>query len=182
MQRAGARLMVIVPVTLIIIFLILFLLFNSVARALIVMVNVPMALIGGVFALYFTHFHLSVAAAVGFIALFGVAVQNGVIMVSYFDQLRDQRMGFRQAILEGSKTRLRPVLMTAMLASIGLVPAALSTGIGSDTQKPLAIVIIGGLVSATALVLGVLPVLYALVCRPKAVETGAHSVPAEALP
>jgi cobalt-zinc-cadmium resistance protein CzcA len=167
MQRAGARLMVIVPITLLVIFLVLFTLFNSFSRALIVMVNVPMALIGGVFALYLTHFHLSVAAAVGFIALFGVAVQNGVIMVSYFDHLRAEGLGFREAILEGSEIRLRPVLMTALLASIGLVPAAISTGIGSDTQKPLAIVIIGGLVSATILVLGVLPVLYYLAAAPR---------------
>jgi cobalt-zinc-cadmium resistance protein CzcA len=166
MQRAGARLMLIVPATLLLIFLILFTLFNAVSRAAIVMLNVPLALIGGVFALYFTHFHLSVAAAVGFIALFGVAVQNGVIMVSHFDRLRSEGIGMREAVLEGALTRLRPVLMTAILASIGLVPAAISTGIGSDTQKPLAIVIIGGLVSATILTLFVLPVLYALAARP----------------
>jgi cobalt-zinc-cadmium resistance protein CzcA len=166
MQRAGARLMLIVPATLLLIFLILFTLFNAVSRAAIVMLNVPLALIGGVLALYLTHFHLSVAAAVGFIALFGVAVQNGVIMVSHFDRLRLEGLGMREAVIEGSLTRLRPVLMTAILASIGLVPAAVSTGIGSDTQKPLAIVIIGGLVSATILTLFVLPVLYALVARP----------------
>lgn len=166
MQRAGARLMLIVPATLLLIFLILFTLFNAVSRAAIVMLNVPLALIGGVFALYFTHFHLSVAAAVGFIALFGVAVQNGVVMVSHFDRLRSEGIGMREAVIEGALTRLRPVLMTAILASIGLVPAAISTGIGSDTQKPLAIVIIGGLVSATILTLFVLPVLYALAARP----------------
>ena len=130
------------------------------------MLNVPLALIGGVFALDLTHFHLSVAAAVGFIALFGVAVQNGVIMVAHFDRLRAEGAETGEAVLEGSLTRLRPVLMTAILASVGLVPAALSSGIGSDTQKPLAIVIIGGLVSATILTLLVLPVLYALVARP----------------
>jgi len=128
----------------------------------VVILNVPLALIGGIFALYFTHFHLSVAAAVGFIALFGVAVQNGVIMVVYFDQLREKGWDLRNAVLDGAETRLRPVLMTALLAMIGLVPAAVSTGIGSDTQKPLAIVIIGGLVSATVLTLFVLPALYAL--------------------
>ncbi len=166
MQRAGARLMLIVPITLLLIFLVLFMLFNAVSRAAIVMLNVPLALIGGVFALYFTHFHLSVAAAVGFIALFGVAVQNGVIMLSHFDRLRSEGVGIHEAVIEGAVTRLRPILMTAILASIGLVPAAISTGIGSDTQKPLAIVIIGGLVSATILTLFVLPVLYALVARP----------------
>jgi cobalt-zinc-cadmium resistance protein CzcA len=166
MQRAEARLMVILPITLLLIFLILFLLFNTVSRALIVMANVPMALSGAIFALYLTHFHLSVAAAVGFIALFGVAVQNGVILVSYMDHLRAQGTALREAVIEGAVVRLRPVLMTALLASIGLVPAAISTGIGSDTQKPLAIVIIGGLVSATILTLFVLPVLYSLVARP----------------
>ena len=166
MQRAGARLMIVLPITLALIFFTLYLLFNRFSRAAIVMLNVPLALIGGVFALYLTHFHLSVAAAVGFIALFGVAVQNGVIMVSHFDRLREEEnVPLDEAVLEGSATRLRPVLMTAILASIGLVPAAISTGIGSDTQKPLAIVIIGGLISATALTLFALPVLYALVAR-----------------
>lgn len=165
MQRAGSRLMLIVPITLILIFFVLYMLFDHISRAAMVMLNVPLALIGGIFALYLTHFHLSVAAAVGFIALFGVAVQNGVIMVSYIDSLREQGMHIREAVLQGAVTRLRPVLMTAILASIGLVPAAISTGIGSDTQKPLAIVIIGGLVSATLLTLVVLPVIYALISR-----------------
>ena len=162
MQRAGARLAVILPITLLMIFLVLFMLFNRSSRCVIVMLNVPLALIGGVFALFLTRFHLSVAAAVGFIALFGVAVQNGVIMVSYFDQLRAAGASLQVAVIDASVTRLRPVLMTAILASVGLVPAALSTGIGSDTQKPLAIVIIGGLVSATILTLFVLPILYVL--------------------
>ena len=165
MQRAEARLAIIVPATLLLIFLILYVLFGSTSRALIVMLNVPLALIGGVFALWVTHFHLSVAAAVGFIALFGVAVQNGVILVSSVDRLVAAGVGRLEAVVEGSVTRLRPVLMTAILASIGLIPAAVSTGIGSDTQKPLAIVIIGGLISATALTLFVLPVIYSLLAR-----------------
>jgi cobalt-zinc-cadmium resistance protein CzcA len=163
LQRAQARLMLILPITLLLIFFVLFLLFNTLSRSAIVMLNVPLALIGGIFALYWAHFHLSVAAAVGFIALFGVAVQNGVIMVSYCDHLMANGASVLNAVLDGAATRLRPVLMTAILASIGLVPAAISTGIGSDTQKPLAIVIIGGLVSATILTLFVLPVLYYLV-------------------
>jgi len=163
LQRAQARLMLILPITLMLIFFVLFLLFNTLSRSAIVMLNVPLALIGGIFALYWAHFHLSVAAAVGFIALFGVAVQNGVIMVSYCDHLIANGETVLNAVLDGAATRLRPVLMTAILASIGLVPAAISTGIGSDTQKPLAIVIIGGLVSATILTLFVLPVLYYLV-------------------
>jgi len=168
MQRAEARLMLIAPVTLLMIFMVLYILFNNVLRALIVMISVPMSLAGSIFALYFTGFHLSVSAAVGMIALFGVAVQNGVIMVSYFDHLRqDQSKGFHEAILEGARTRLRPVLMTALLATIGLVPAALSTGIGSDTQKPIAIVIIGGLMYGVMTgTLFVLPVLYSLVAKP----------------
>ena len=178
MQRAGARLAVILPITLLLIFLILFAMFNAVSRAAIVMLNVPLALIGGIFALYLTHFHLSVAAAVGFIALFGVAVQNGVIMVTYFDQLRATGRSLEQAVLDGAETRLRPVLMTALLAMIGLVPAAVSTGIGSDTQKPLAIVIIGGLMSATVLTLFVLPVLYALFARDQVAAVGEAALPA----
>ncbi len=167
MQRAQARLMLIVPITLLLIFLILFTLFNAVSRALIVMLNVPIAVAGGIIALYLTHFHLSVSACVGFIALFGVAVQNGVIMVSHFEQLRAQGTEMRDAIIEGAGTRMRPVLMTALLASIGLIPAALSTGIGSDLQKPLAIAIIGGLVlDVIAGTLFALPVLYSLMARP----------------
>jgi cobalt-zinc-cadmium resistance protein CzcA len=160
LQRAQARLMLILPITLLLIFFVLFLLFNTVSRSVIVMLNVPLALIGGIFALYLAHFHLSVSAAVGFIALFGVAVQNGVILVSYCDHLIAGGESVLNAALDGAATRLRPVLMTAILAGIGLVPAAVSKGIGSDTQKPLAIVIIGGLISATILTLFVLPILY----------------------
>jgi cobalt-zinc-cadmium resistance protein CzcA len=165
MQRAQRRLAIIIPVTLFIMFLILFVLSNSLSRAFVVIQNVPLALIGGIFSLALTHFHLSVSAAVGFIALFGVSVQNGVIMVAYFDQLREEGRTIDQAILEGAETRLRPVLMTALLAMIGLVPAALSTGIGSDTQKPIAIVIIGGLLIETILTLYSLPIRYKLFCR-----------------
>ena len=173
LQRANARLAVILPITLLLIFLVLFLLFDgAVSRALIVMINVPLSLSGAILALYFAHFHLSVSAAVGFIALFGVAVQNGVIMVSYFDHLRARGEAFRGVVLEGAATRLRPVLMTAMLATIGLVPAALSTGIGSDTQKPLAIAIIGGLVTATPATLFILPVLYSIFGRARRSAAG----------
>jgi cobalt-zinc-cadmium resistance protein CzcA len=167
LQRAEARLAIIVPITLMLIFIILFMLFGRASRALLVMVNVPLALIGGILALYVTHVHLSVSAAVGFIALFGIATQNGVIMVSYFEQLRSEGVGERMSIIEGAYVRLRPVLMTAILASIGLLPAAVSTGIGSDVQKPLAIVIIGGLVTEPILTLFVLPVMYSLFARPR---------------
>ena len=172
LERAQARLEIIIPITLLLIFLILYMLFGHVSRALLVMLNVPLSLIGGIFALYVTQFHLSVSAAVGFIALFGVVVQNGVMMVSEFDHLRAQGWGLVDAVVEGSVIRLRPVLMTAILASIGLVPAAISTGIGSDVQKPLAIVIIGGLFSATILTLGLLPLLYVAVARRERGQVG----------
>jgi cobalt-zinc-cadmium resistance protein CzcA len=166
MQRASARLAIILPLTIAMIFLVLFLLFGNASRSAIVIMNVPLSLSGAIFALYLTGFHLSVSAAVGFIALFGVAVQNGVIMVSYIDHLclRDELL--YDAVLDGASVRLRPVLMTAMLATIGLIPAAISTSIGSDVQKPLAIAIIGGLVMDVVIgTLFVLPVLYMLVAR-----------------
>lgn len=173
--RAQQRLAVILPVVLGLIFLLLYGAFGTLRHAALILVSVPLALLGGMIALHLRGMTLNVSSPVGFIALFGVAVQNGVIMVSYFDHLRAQGIGLQEAIVEGGVTRLRPVLMTAILASIGLVPAAISTGIGSDTQKPLAIVIIGGLVSATILTLFVLPVLYALVARP----VPAHEIHAE---
>ena len=159
-QRAMSRLKVIVPVSVFLIFLLLFDAFKSIKYAVLILMNVPFALIGGIFALLIVRIPLSVSAAVGFIALFGVAVLNGVVMVTYFNQLREQGLNVREAVREGSLIRIRTVLMTALLAAIGLTPAALSTAIGSETQKPLAIVIIGGLMSATILTLIVLPVLY----------------------
>jgi cobalt-zinc-cadmium resistance protein CzcA len=134
--------------------------FNSMKNTLLILLNVPFAAIGGILGLFFAHIHLSISALVGFIALFGVSVQNGVILVSIFNQLRKEGKGLKEAIVEGARERLRPVIMTAMLASMGLVPAAISQGTGSETQKPLAIVIIFGLISATILVLIVLPALY----------------------
>src|SRR5215510_13363725 len=161
-QRAMARLRIIVPVSVFLIFVLLFNAFNSVKSALLILVNVPFALIGGIVALWFTGIHLSVSAAIGFIALFGQAVLNGVVMVSYFNQLRDTGLRPFQAVMEGALVRLRTVLMTALLAMLGLLPMALSHGIGSEVQKPLAVVIIGGLISATILTLIVLPTLYLL--------------------
>ena len=168
MQRAQARLMLIVPVTLLLIFLVLFMLFNAVSRAAIVMATIPFAVVGGVVALCMTHFHLSVSAAVGFIALFGVAVQN---RVSHGHLLRSTASYGPPVSARGrdpgAVTRLRPVLMTALLATIGLLPAAVSTGIGSDLQKPLAIVIIGGLIlDVITGTIFVLPVLYSLLAKP----------------
>src|SRR6185312_15992480 len=164
-QRAMARLQVIVPISIFLIFLLLFNAFGSVKSAMLILSNIPFALVGGIVALYITQIPLSVSAAIGFIALFGQAVLNGVVIVSHFNELRGEGMSGSEAAVQGSMTRLRTVLMTALLAMLGLTPMALSHGIGSEVQKPLAIVIIGGLVSATILTLLVLPALYAMVER-----------------
>jgi len=161
-QRAMKRLELIVPVSVMLIFALLFNAFGSAKNATIILMNVPFALIGGVFALQLTGINLSVSAAIGFIALFGQAVLNGVVMISYFDQLRREGMRTYEAVLNGALVRLRTVLMTGTLAMLGLLPMALSHGIGSETQKPLAVVIIGGLLSATLLTLFVLPLVYLL--------------------
>jgi cobalt-zinc-cadmium resistance protein CzcA len=152
--------MIVLPAAILIIFGLLFASFNSVPQALLILLNVPFALVGGILALYGTGIHLSVSAAIGFIALFGQAVLNGVVMVSHFNQLQGSGSSPYAAVFEGSQTRLRTVLMTSLLAMLGLLPMALSHGIGSEVQRPLAVVIIGGLVSATALTLIVLPALY----------------------
>ena len=164
-QRAMKRLAIIVPISTFLIFVFLFDAFKSITNALLILVNVPLGLIGGIFALLITGIPLSVSAAIGFIALFGQAVLNGVVMVSYFNQLRDEGLNPYDAVVQGAGTRLRTVMMTALLAMLGLVPMALSRGIGSETQRPLAIVIIGGLVSATLLTLVVLPTLYLIIQR-----------------
>jgi cobalt-zinc-cadmium resistance protein CzcA len=164
-ERAMNRLLLIVPISVLLIFVLLFQAFNSIRSASLILLNVPFALIGGIFALLFTGIHLSVSAAIGFIALFGQAVLNGVVMVSYYDELRREGRTALEAVREGSQTRLRTVLMTSMLAMLGLLPMALSHGIGSEVQRPLATVIIGGLVSATALTLLVLPTLYLMANR-----------------
>ncbi len=159
-QRAMNRLALIVPISVFLIFILLFDAFKSVKSALLILLNVPFALIGGILALLLTGIPLSVSAAIGFIALFGQAVLNGVVMVSHFNQLREEGQRPFEAVFQGASIRLRTVLMTALLAMLGLLPMALSHGIGSETQKPLAVVIIGGLISATLLTLIVLPALY----------------------
>ncbi len=159
-ERAMNRLFSILPLSLLFIFILLFIAFGSVKNTVLILCNVPFAAIGGILGLFFSHIHLSVSALVGFIALFGVSVQNGVILVSVFNELREKGLPLKESIKIGVKERLRSVIMTAMLASMGLVPAAISSGTGSETQKPLAIVIIFGLISATILVLIVLPTLY----------------------
>lgn len=160
--RATNQLKVVVPISIALIFMWLFFMFNNAKYAGIVLLNVPFALIGGILGLYFTGINFSISAGVGFIALFGVCVQNGVIMVDVFNKMYDRGMELHDAIIEGAMTRVRPVVMTALMAGLGLLPAALSTGIGSETQKPLAVVVICGLISATILTLVTLPAIYQL--------------------
>ena len=159
-QRAAARLAVVVPIALALIFLLLFVTFVSVRQALLVFVNIPFALVGGVFSLLISGEYLSVPASVGFIALLGIAVLNGLVLVSYFNQLRDQGFDRDHIIIEGAQRRLRPILLTASITGFGLVPLLFATGPGSDVQRPLAIVVIGGLVTSTVLTLIILPILY----------------------
>ncbi|MFN3595095.1 MAG: efflux RND transporter permease subunit, partial [Thiobacillaceae bacterium] len=159
-QRAAARLAVVVPVALALIFTLLFATFRSVKQAVLVLANIPFALVGGILALFLTGEYLSVPASVGFIALLGIAVLNGVVLVSYFNQLAARGLAAERVVREGALRRLRPVLMTASITAFGLVPLLLATGPGSEIQKPLAIVVVGGLVTSTALTLILLPVLY----------------------
>ncbi len=159
-QRAAARLAIVVPVALGLIFMLLFATFGSVRQAVLVLSNIPFALIGGVLTLWISGEYLSVPASVGFIALLGIAVLNGVVMVSYFNQLHAEGMNISQVVLEGAKRRLRPVLMTASITAFGLLPLLFASGPGSEIQKPLAIVVIGGLISSTLLTLIMLPILY----------------------
>lgn len=160
MQRARRHLMVIVPVTIGAIFFLLFLLFRSLRFAALIILVLPFASIGGIAALYFTGEYLSVPASVGFIALWGIAVLNGVVLVSYIRNLRDGGMEQRRAIFEGAQLRFQPVMMTATVAALGLVPFLFAKGPGSEIQRPLAIVVIGGLVTSTLLTLVVVPAMY----------------------
>ena len=159
-QRAQARLMIVVPLSLGLIFLLLYFAFNSVGQALLIMLNVPLALIGGIAALFFSGQYLSVPGSIGFIALFGVAVLNGVVMVSAINQRLSGGLSPEEAVLSGAFSRLRPVLMTASIAALGLIPMLMSSGVGSEVQRPLATVVVGGLFSSTLLTLFVLPSLY----------------------
>ena len=171
-ERAMARLLIVVPISIMLIFVLLFDAFKSFRNALLIIANIPFAMIGGILALFLSGIPLSVSAAIGFIALFGQAVLNGVVMVTYYNQLKSEEgLDNYQAVLQGSLTRLRTVLMTAMLAMLGLLPMAISHGIGSETQRPLALVVIGGLLSATLLALFVLPTLYHFVeTHPKLIK------------
>ena len=166
-QRAAARLTVVVPVALGLIFILLFSTFGSLRQALLILSNIPFALVGGIVALWVTGEYLSVPASVGFIALLGIAVLNGVVMVSYFNQLQKEGLHLREAVVQGARRRLRPVLMTASITACGLIPLLFATGPGSEIQRPLAIVVIGGLMTATALTLMLLPILYLRFAFPK---------------
>lgn len=160
-QRASARLVLVVPIAIALIFLMLFITFRSLGQASLIILNIPFAMIGGVVSLFVSGLYLSVPASVGFITLFGVAVLNGVVMVTYFNQLRESGRSIIQAVQEGAERRLMPVLMTALIASFGLMPLLFATGPGSELQRPLAVVVIGGLFSSTVLTLVLLPTLYA---------------------
>ncbi len=159
-QRAAARLMLVVPLALTLIALLLFLTFHSVKQTLIILSNIPFALTGGLIGLWVTGEFLSVPASVGFIALLGIAVLNGVVMMTYFNQLRDKGLDILTVVTEGAQRRLRPVMMTASICAFGLVPLLLATGPGSEIQRPLAIVVISGLISSTLLTLFLLPIIY----------------------
>ena len=158
-QATMARLSLVVPIALVLIFMILYMTFKSVVQSIIIFTTIPLAMMGGIFGLYATGSYLSVPASVGFIALLGIAVLNGVVMISYFNELA-KTMSISEVVIEGAKRRLRPVLMTATIAALSLVPMLFATGAGSEIQKPLAIVVIFGLISSTALTLVLLPMLY----------------------
>src|SRR5207247_6121887 len=165
LQQARARLAIVVPSALALIFVLVFLALGSVRQAVLVYTGIPLAVTGGVLALWVRGMPFSITAAVGFIALSGVAVLNGLVMISYFNQLRGEGKSVRDSVFEGSLTRLRPILVTALVASLGFVPMAVATGTGAEVQRPLATVVIGGIVTSTALTLLVLPALYAWMAR-----------------
>jgi cobalt-zinc-cadmium resistance protein CzcA len=167
LQSASKRLAIVVPVTLLIIIGLLIMAFGSLKDALIIFTGVPLALTGGVLSLWLRDMPLSISAGVGFIALSGVAVLNGLVMVAFIRDLWSEKRDLVTAVVEGALVRLRPVLMTALVASLGFVPMALNTGTGAEVQRPLATVVIGGIISSTLLTLFVLPVLYALLHRKK---------------
>ncbi|MBV9226257.1 MAG: efflux RND transporter permease subunit, partial [Acidobacteriaceae bacterium] len=164
-QRANKRLSIIVPITVAGIFMLLYSMFGSFKWASLVMVTVLLAPIGGIFALYFSGTHFSVSSGIGMLALFGVSVQTGVIMIEYINQLRARGHSVKDAAAEGAVLRLRPIMMTMLVATLGLLPAALSHGIGSDSQRPFAIVIVGGLSATLVMSIFVLPTLYTWIAR-----------------
>jgi len=173
-QRALARLYVIVPLVIFIIFILLFGAFQSIGDALLIMLNLPFALIGGTLALFVSGTHFNISAAVGYVAVFGVSVLNGVVLVSSIRQARADGLSLGEAIRRGCTLRFRPIVVSGIVAVIGFIPAAISHGIGSEIQRPLARVVIGGLLSSTVLTLLVLPAFYALIARRAASESSAE--------
>lgn len=163
LESASQRLKIVVPVALLLVFTLLFAMFGNVKDGLLVFSGIPFALTGGIVALWLRDIPLSISAGIGFIALSGVAVLNGLVMIAFIRNLREEGRSLDEAIHEGAITRLRPVLMTALVASLGFIPMALATGTGAEVQRPLATVVIGGILSSTALTLLVLPLLYRLV-------------------
>ena len=159
-QAANKRLMVVIPITLGLVFLLLYSSFNSLRNALLIVLNIPLALVGGVVALYLAGENLSVPSSVGFIALFGIALENGLVLVTYLNQLVREGKNIDEASIEAACLRLRPVLMTAVTTALGLLPLLAATDTGSEVQRPLALVVTGGLISSTLLTLLVLPVIY----------------------
>jgi cobalt-zinc-cadmium resistance protein CzcA len=164
-KRANARLMIVLPITIMIIFIILYTMFKSFKWAMLIMANIAIAPVGGLLALLFTGTNFSVSSGVGFLALFGVSVQTGVIMLEYINQLRVRRYTVEDAAVEGAVLRLRPIMMTMLVATLGLLPAAMSHAIGSDSQRPFAIVIVGGLMAALVMSIFLLPTLYVWIAR-----------------
>ena len=173
---AMKHLALVVPLVLGLIFLLLFVTFGSLRQAGLILLTIPFAMIGGLLSLFISGLYLSVPSAVGFIALFGVAVLNGVVLVSYINHLRTEGQPLEKAVIDGSVVRLRPVLMTAVVAALGLTPLLLATGPGSEIQRPLAMVVVGGLLSSTALTLLVLPVLYKWIEQRRERSAGAVSM------
>ena len=165
-QRSSRRLMLVLPITLVVIFVILYMMFHSGKWALLILLTVSMAPIGGLLALLLSHTHFSVSSGVGFLALFGVSVETGVIMLEYINQMRARGHTIEEAAIEGAVLRLRPIMMTMLVATLGLLPAATSHGIGSDSQRPFAIVIVGGLIGALVISVFLLPTLYVWIARP----------------
>jgi cobalt-zinc-cadmium resistance protein CzcA len=164
-ERAMKKLSIVVPIAILLIFLLLFINYNSVKDALIIMLNVPFATIGGIIALYLSGFNLSVPAAIGFIAVFGIATLNGVVLVSYIRQMLEEGFDIDEAISKATRLRLRPILITATAASLGLVPILFTNDIGSEIQKPIAVVVIGGIFTSTFLTLILLPIVYKFAYR-----------------
>ncbi|GLP09641.1 hypothetical protein HpBGD53_18280 [Helicobacter pylori] len=164
-QRANKRLSTVIPLSILAIFFILFFTFKSIPLALLILLNIPFAVTGGLIALFAVGEYISVPASVGFIALFGIAVLNGVVMIGYFKELLLQGKSVEECVLLGAKRRLRPVLMTACIAGLGLLPLLFSHSVGSEVQKPLAIVVLGGLVTSSALTLLLLPPMFMLIAK-----------------